>query len=121
MFAVSSDKNELLGAVPLIHPPPPPPLNIVQLCGTYYEALYLSRSYSMTLDIDDIIHSPGDLVVPCRIPQRPVAAEIETGVRAVIHVQELLVVAVNGACHAWPGVPDAEMAGDARTVLFFIL
>ena len=76
----------------------------------HHATLHFSSPQPMSLHVNNIIYPPRDLVVPTRVPQSPVPAEVESGVRPVVDVQELLVISVDGASHAWPGLADAEVA-----------
>lgn len=103
-------------------------INVVSYCEVwwglsraYHTTLYLSRSYPMPLDIDDIINTPCDLVIPVRVPQCPITGEIETRVWAVIRVHELLTVTIYGTSHPRPWFPDAKLTTDIRARLLFTL
>ena len=79
------------------------------------------RSNPMALDVDDIIHPPGDLVVSVLIPQGPVPTEIETRVRTIVGVEELLMISVDGSGHSRPRLPHAEITRNTGTSKFSTL
>lgn len=88
---------------------------------THHTALYFRSAQTMPLDVDDIVHPPCDLVVPARVSQSPVPTEVESRVRPVVDIQKLLVVAIDGASHAGPGLSDTEVARDISTLLLLPL
>ena len=75
----------------------------------HHVALYLGRSYPMALHVDDIIDTPRDLVVSITVPQGTVSTEVQAGVASVVHVQELLVIPVDGSGHPGPWLTHAQV------------
>ena len=75
----------------------------------------------MSLDINDIVHPPRDLVVPILVPHAPVPAEVESRVGTVVCVEEFLVVSVDGPGHSWPRPPHAQVTTNMGTSDFLTL
>ena len=63
----------------------------------------------MALDIDDIVHSPRDLVMPVSVPVGPISSEVHPRIRTKVGVQELLVVTIYGPGYGGPGIADAKV------------
>ena len=86
-----------------------------------HATLQLGRPNPVSLYVDDIIDSPGDLVVSVLVSQRPVSTEVETGIRAVVGIEELLVVSVDGPSHSRPGSLHTKVTTDVWTRQLFAL
>lgn len=80
-----------------------------------HTTLKLGCSNPMSLDVDDIIDPPCDLIVSILVPKCPVPTEVKAGVRTVVGVQELLVVSVDGPSHSWPRLSDTEITTNVCT------
>ncbi len=72
--------------------------------------LHLGRPEAMAADVDDVVHPAGDPPIAVRVPPGAVAGEVFAGEGAEVSLHEPLVVAVERARHAGPGVGDAEIA-----------
>ena len=86
-----------------------------------HAALEFSCSDSVSLDVDDIVHLPCDLVVTILIPHGPVPAEVEPRVRTVVGIEELLMVTVDGPGHSWPWPPHTQVTTDVGSGHFLTL
>src|SRR5215472_12872748 len=73
-------------------------------------ALDLRRAHAMARDIDHIIDAAGDPVIPVVIAPAAVAGEVAPGIGCEISVEEALMVAIDRAHLARPGIGDTEIA-----------
>ena len=69
----------------------------------------------MSLDIDDIIDPPCDLIVSVLVPKCSIPTEVKAGVGTIVGVQELLMVSMDGPSHSWPRLSDTEIATNVWT------
>lgn len=88
---------------------------------TDHATLKLSCSDSMSFDVDDVIDPSCDLIISIPIPQRSIPSKVESRVRTKVGVEELFVVSIDGPCHSWPWLPDAQVTTNTRTNKFFTL
>ena len=86
-----------------------------------HAALEFSCSDPVSLDVDDVIHPPRDLIVSVLVPHRPVPAEVESRVGTVVGVQKLLMVSVDCPGHSRPRPPHAQVTTDVGTGHFMTL
>src|SRR5499427_8464826 len=77
----------------------------------HQRALDLGGAKPMAGDVDHVVHAAGDPVVAVGVTAAAVAGEVFAGIGLEIGVDEALVVAVDRAHHARPGIDDAEVAG----------
>ncbi len=85
---------------------------------THNTALQLSSAYPVTLDIDDIIHSPSDLIVSLSITSGTISTEVETGVGTIVSVDELVMITMYCASHSRPWSLYAEMTRHIGTLQY---
>src|SRR5262249_15227350 len=77
----------------------------------HQRAFHLGGAEPMAGDVDHVIDAAGDPVVAVSIAPAAVAGEVFAGIGLEIGVDEALVVAIDRAHHARPGIDDAEVAG----------
>lgn len=113
-------------------------------CGCPHQCvLYLCRAKTMAADIDDVVHSPGYLVVSVYGAERSITGEIKTWgrtsadrlpelrqsvsnrtptwIRFEIRLNESLVVSINTAGHPRPRLTDAQITADRVSFQAFTL
>ena len=74
-------------------------------------ALDLGGAEAVAGDVDHVVDAAGDPVIAVRVAAAAVAGEVLAGIGREVGVDEALVVAVDRAHLAGPGVGDAEIAG----------
>src|SRR5690606_12380463 len=72
---------------------------------------HLRRAHAVAGDVDHVVDPPGDPVVAVLVAPASVAGEVFSLVGGEIGLDEALVVAINGAHLAGPGIDDAQIAG----------
>ena len=77
---------------------------------TDHGTFQLCCAESMALDVDDIVHPSRDFVMAVLVPVGPVSGEVGAGIRPIVRVQELVVVAVDGPSHGGPRPADAQIS-----------
>lgn len=86
-----------------------------------HAALEFCRSNPVSLDVDDIIHPPCDLIVSILVSHGPVSTEVESRVGTIVGVKELLMVSVDGSGHSWPRPSHTQVATNVGTSHFLTL
>ena len=73
-------------------------------------ALHLGRAQAMAADVQHVVDPAGDPVVAVLVAARAVAGEVQALERGEVGLHEAVMVAVDGAHHAGPGIEHHEIA-----------